>query len=499
MKKHFSLALIMLFGFTTKANVTLPALISDNMVIQQNSPVHIWGKALPGEKVTITISNQNLITTPDSKGKWQTWLMPMKAAGPVTMTVRGLNTIIVKNILIGEVWVASGQSNMEWNVGRALNPEEEIKKSGYPNIRLFEVKKGISDTIKTEVEGKWEICSPQNIAEFSAVAYFFGRGLHKNLNVPVGLIESDWSATACQPWTPMSTLETDSRLKYILDDWQKVADRFPERKKTYEAELERWKTESEQQKAQGKTSAPAPREPNILPKEKPGVLYNAMIAPLTAYTIRGVIWYQGEANAYERVSFPYRYLFPAMIQSWRDAWKQGDFPFLFVQLSTLYKHPYWPVLRESQTETLKLKNTGMAVSIDVGDSTDAHYHNKQAVGHRLELIARNLVYNQAIEFYGPVFRQITIENNKIRVWFDHAKGLKSSDGKGLTGFVIAGKDGKPYSAEAKIEGQTVLLYSPNVDRPQIAKYAFKDAPVVNLVNGANLPAVPFRTDIKNGL
>jgi len=498
MKTCLSFCVMLTFSFIAKADIVLPALISDNMVMQQNVPVHIWGKASPGEVVNISIVKQNLKVKTDDKGKWQTWLAPMKSASSQSMTITGTNTLIVKNILIGEVWIATGQSNMEWNVARTINAEEEIKNANYNNIRLFEVKKGISDTALTDLEGKWEICSSKNIGEFSAVAYYFGRGLHKNLSIPMGLIEADWSATACEPWTPLAAIKADPRLQYAFSDWERAESRLTERKKIYEADLAKWKAEAEQQKSRGIAPVAAPQAP-ASPKTKPGVLFNAMIAPLSAYTIRGAIWYQGEGNAYEKVSFPYRYLFADMIQSWRDTWKQGDFPFLFVQLSTLFKHPYWPVLRESQTEMLKLKNTGMAVSIDVGDSTDAHYHNKQEVGRRLELVARNLVYNQDIEFSGPIFRQITFENNKTRVWFEHAKGLKSADGKPLTGFVLAGEDGKAFPAEAKIDGETILLSSAQVPKPAIVRYAFKDAPVVNLVNDANLPAVPFRTDVKNGL
>ena len=468
--KNKILIFILIFGnlsFQASAEIKLPSIISDNMVMQQNTPVHIWGNALQGEKIKITILKQNISIEANEKGYWETWLAPMKAKNAVSMTISGNNSITINNILIGEVWLASGQSNMEWDVSQSDNADQEIKDANYPLIRLFVPKKGISDTIQTDIEGKWVLCSPETIKNFSAVGYFFGRGLHKKLAVPVGLIEAAWGATNCQSWTALNAIQADPRLNYVTEDWQKIAYRSSQQKKPS--------------------------------KDKPGVIYNAVIAPLSHYTIKGVIWYQGEANAYERVSFPYRYLFPTLIQSWRDAWNQGDFPFLFVQLSTLFKHPYWPVLRESQTETLKLRNTAMAVSIDVGDSTNAHYKNKQAIGYRLELAARNMVYGENIESSGPMFRQKTIENNRIRIWFDHAKGLKPDKSTLLTGFAIAGADGRYLTASATIEGETIVLSNPSISKPVNARYAFKDAPVVNLVNADNLPAVPFRTDIRNGL
>jgi len=491
-----SFVLLTLFA---NAGIVLPSLISDNMVMQQNVPVHLWGKADAGENIKISILKQQVMVVADEKGNWETWLSPMKSSVNVTMTLTGTNKIEVKNILIGEVWLASGQSNMEWDVSQSDNAEQEMKDADYPNIRLFVAKKSFSDTIQTQIEGQWVLCTPLTIPKFTAVGYFFGRGLYKKLKVPVGLIEAAWGATNCQAWTPITTINSDPRLTYLNDDWQKIAAGFAQRQKGYETALAQWKITSEEQKAKGLQPSPAPRPVQMITKDKPSVIYNAVIAPLSPYTIRGVIWYQGEANAYERVSYPYRFLFPAMIQSWRDAWKQGDFPFLFVQLSTLFKHPYWPVLRESQTETLKLKNTGMAVTIDVGDSTNAHYKNKQIVGYRLELVARNMVYGENIEFSGPLFRQATIENDKIRIWFEHARGLKSNNGQPLTGFLISGTDGKFLPATAIIDGETILLSNPSITKPVNVHYAFKDAPVVNLENGAGLPAVPFRTDIKNGL
>jgi len=477
------------------AAVKLPPIISDHMVLQQNVPVRIWGIASPSEKISISIQNQNVNTEADANGKWQAWLKPMKSARNVSMTVTASNTIVVTDILIGEVWLASGQSNMEWKVRQSVNADEEAKNATYPEIRFFTARKGISEAPLEEIGGKWEICSPLTAGNFSAVAYFFGRDLYKQIKTPVGLIETSWGATRCEAWTPKEVIEKDPRLKYLLDNWSNFVNNYPTTLKNYEAAITKWRQDSAQRKSNGQTVPPPPRPvDNIFNKRAPGSIYNGTIAPLKNYTIRGVIWYQGENNAYQNEAYPYRYLFPTMITAWRDAFAQGDFPFLFVQLSALGNHPYWPVLRESQLETLRLINTGMAVSIDLGDSTDAHYKRKQPVGNRLSLIARHLVYGENIEYSGPVYRQMTTEGSKIRLWFGHSKGLKTSDGNAPAGFTVAGKDGVFVPGNAMIDGETVVVSNPQISNPVAVRYAFIDFPRCNLVNGNNLPASSFRTD-----
>lgn len=481
------------------AAIVLPALISDNMVMQQNAPVHIWGNAKPGEKVTVSILNQNRTTVADKEGKWQIWLQPMTSKSTVTMTVSGENSITVNNILIGEVWFAAGQSNMEWDVSQSNNAAEEIASANYPFIRIFDAVRSISDSAKTDIKGKWVVCSPETIKNITAAGYFFTRGIYNSLKVPVGLIEASWGATRCEAWSPQEVFKADPRLSFWQTKWTDYVKSFPGLQEAYQKKWAAWKGEADRAKAAGNPIPKEPEAPQLFNKTKPSSIYNGVVAPLTNYTIRGVIWYQGENNAYKDEAFSYRYLFPAMIQSWRAAWKQGDFPFIFAQLSTLRNHPYWPVLRESQAEALKLKNTGMAVTYDVGDSTNAHYHNKQAVGKRLELVARSLVYGDNVEASGTQFRQMTFEGKAIRVWFDHGKGLKSSSSNELTGFEIGGEDGKLYPAQAVIDGESIVLSSPQVKKPLIVRYAFKDAIVANLINETGLPAVPFRTDIKDGL
>jgi sialate O-acetylesterase len=389
------------------------------------------------------------------------FLAPLRAGGPYDMTITGTNKITVKDILIGEVWVGSGQSNMEFGMSKVMNADEEIAQAKYPQIRLFTVKRAVSDQPKEDVEGEWAACTPETVKNFSAVAYFFGRELHKTQHVPVGLIHSSWGGTPAQSWTEHGFLESDPALQVFLTDWQKAL-----------------------------ASTKPPGRQN-----SPAGLYDAMIAPLTPYAIRGVIWYQGESNANPAQAYLYRRLFPAMIESWRQAWGQGSLPFYFVQLANYRTNGWWPLLRESQTKTLELKNTGMALAIDVGNPTDIHPTNKQDVGHRLALSARALTYGEKIVYSGPMYRQMTLQGSEARLWFDSVGGglITKGDGK-LTGFFIAGPDHKFVPAEATIAGENVLVKSAEVSEPAAVRYAWSDDPAANLYNRAGLPAIPFRTD-----
>lgn len=460
MKKIFLAAVFAGLLNSGFAAVSLPAMFSDHMVLQQKAPVKIWGKADPGEKISISILKQNLSVTAGTDGKWTAWLKPLSVGGPVSMTIKGSNTIIINDILIGDNWLASGQSNMELRVNQCNNYEQEAKAANYPQIRLFRVKNGVSNVPLDDVSGKWEICSPDNVGKYTAAGYYFTRDLYQHHKIPMGLIEADWGATNAQSWTPLDALQANPQCQYVIDDWKKLIAAHPVGQR---------------------------------PQNEPGVIYNYVIAPLAGFTLKGVIWYQGEANAYIRVAYPYRYLFSTLITSWRKAWGQGNFPFIFVQLSSMSGHPYWPILRESQMETLKLPNTGMAVSLDLGDSANAHYTNKQAVGYRLHLVARHLD-GEKLEYSGPAFQKLSTENNGLRLTFDHAAGLKTSDGAALRGFTIAGEDGVFVPAEAKIEGKTIIVSSSKVSKPVAARYGFVGWPYYNLVNGDNLPASSFRTD-----
>jgi len=475
------------------ASVQLPALISDHMVLQQGVPVRIWGTADPGEAVTVQFQGQTITGKAAENGKWALWLKPLSAAGPLEMTV---NTLSIKDVLVGEVWVGSGQSNMEFALNQAFNHDEEIARADYPLIHVFLVKRIVADRPADDVSGAWQVCTPQNAPRFSAVEYFFGRALHNYLHVPMGLIESYWGGTPAQSWTSDAALTSDPAMKFISDDWATVLTRYPAAKEQYDQRVAAWEKTAAEARAAGKTVPNRPGAPQGPGHQNtPAGLYNGMIAPLVPYTIRGVIWYQGESNASEAHAYRYRRLFADMIQDWRNRWGEGDFPFLFVQLANYKTNGWWPVLRESQTDTLSLRNTGMAVAIDVGESNDIHPKNKQDVGMRLALAARHIAYHDAaVEFSGPVYRQATTEANAIRVWFSHADGMQAKRGGALTGFTIAGADGNFVPAEARVDGGTVIVSSPNVASPVAVRYAWADDPVCNLINQAGLPAGPFRSD-----
>ena len=490
---------LLAYTLTSHAKIYLPSLISNNMVIQQEQPVHIWGKAQAGEEVVVSILNQNQQTIADAEGNWQVWLHPLKASKEVTMTVTGKNTLTIKNILIGEVWFAAGQSNMEWSVRKSNNSEEEIANANFPEIRFFDAKRSFRDMPQEDIEGKWVLCTPKTVAEMTGGGYFFARGLHQHLNVPVGLIDASWGATRCEAWTPAESYDKDPRLGFWQDEWVKYQRDFPETYAKYEQKLAEWKVKVKKAKKAGLEIPKEPREPKLKNKNQPSSIYNGVVAPISHYTIKGVIWYQGENNAYQEQAFIYRYLFAEMINAWREQWNQGQFPFIYAQLSTLWKHPYWPVLRESQTEALKLYNTAMIATYDIGDSTDAHFKNKQDVGKRFLLAARKLVYHEDVVASGPLFRQMTIEGDKLRIWFDHAEGIQAIDGKELVGFEIADESGELLPAIATIDGQTLLLSNNQIQHPSVARYAFKDAIIGNLGNEEGLPAVPFRTDVKDEL
>ena len=476
------------------ADVRLPAIVSDHMVLQQDMPVRIWGKADAGESVSLQFQGQKVSGKADADGKWALFLMPMKAGGGADLTISGRNTVTVHDVLVGEVWIGSGQSNMELPMTRVNNSEQEIGAANFPQVRLFTVKKKVSETPLEDVEGSWQLCSPESVKTFSAVGYFFSRDLHQRLNQPVGFIHTSWGGTPAQAWTSRAALDSEPALKFIQDDWQKVLDRYPEAQKRYEEQLVTWKQAAAAARADKRPVPPAPRPPaGPGHPSTPSGLYNAMIAPIVSYTIRGATWYQGEANANQGYAYAYRRLFRLMIEDWRQAWGEGDFPFLFVQLANFKSNPWWPVLRESQTDTLKLRNTGMAVIIDIGESNDIHPKDKQDVGKRLALLARATVYGEKVEYSGPMFHGLSVEGSKLRVWFDHTGGGLSARGGGdLTGFMVAGADGKFVPAEAKIDGKTVLVSSASVSEPAAVRYAWEDDPACNLINQEGLPASPFR-------
>ncbi len=495
---------ILMAAAMAAADVRLPALISDNMVLQQGRQVAIWGTADAGEQVTVSLGEQKESATADSSGQWKVQLGPLAKGGPLEMTVAGKNTVTIHNVLVGEVWVCSGQSNMEmavWNhnvFGGVNNAEKEVAAANYPLLRLFIVKKAVAGKPQSDVQGQWLVTSPATVGSFSAVGYFFGRDLHQTMKFPVGLIDSSWGGTEAEAWTSDAALDADPELKVAADSWQQRIAGFPAALEDYKQKLGEWEKAAEEAEANGKiaVAAPnAPRDPRSHSWRASG-LWNAMMAPLTPYAIAGVIWYQGESNA--EFAYQYRKVFATMIQQWRSSWGEGDFPFLFVQLASFApgaKSPdAWPTLRESQAKTLALPKTGMAVAIDIGDSYDIHPKNKQEVGRRLALSAEGIAYGRKIEYMGPTFKSLRADKGTLRLQFTHVAGGLVVRGQSLMGFEIAGQDQQFFPAEAKIEGNEVVLSSSRVAKPVAARYAWANDPKCNLYNKVGLPAPPFRSD-----
>jgi len=500
---------------TTSGDVRLPALLSDNMVLQRDAPVPVWGWAEPGEEVTVSIAGQSQSAEADSAGSWRVTLDPLQAGGPHEMTVRGRSIITVSNVLVGEVWVGSGQSNMEVPVKLAMDAQKEIAAADYPEIRLFTVDRTPSLKPRQDVVGKWGACSGETVPDFSAVMYYFGRKLRGELGVPIGLVHSSWGGTIGQAWMSRQALESVPACKPNADQLQKQIDEYPDlverfadyhkewqaKIQPFEAAWHNWYVQALELEKAGKPVPPAPPIPPIPGgRNTPTCLYNGMIRPLMPFAVRGVIWYQGEGNA--GAAEQYRTLFPALIRSWRKDWGQGDFPFLFVQLANFKPikdeptESAWAELREAQLLTLSaVPNTGMAVAIDIGDVWNIHPLNKQDVGKRLALGALALAYSRDIVCSGPIYARMSREGSGIRLHFTHVGGgLVTKGDERLKGFAISGADGEFVWADAVIDGDTVVVRSDRVTAPADVRYAWADNPVCNLYNKAGLPASPFRTD-----
>ncbi|NIO87790.1 MAG: 9-O-acetylesterase [Candidatus Aminicenantes bacterium] len=649
-------------------NIALPAIFGNNMVLQQGVPLPVWGKADSGGVVIIEIDGQRKGTLSDEHNRWQVKLSPLQAGGPHTMKICGADTTVFENVLVGEVWLCSGQSNMEWNVRNSKDAQREMNEANLPNIRMFTVQKEVSEKPKDNCVGEWKVCSPENVGDFSAVGYFFGRYLHQKLNVPIGMIHSSWGSTPAEAWTSYETLSADTMLAPIVKRYEEDLKNYPQRLAEYKEQLKKieesgalmpiyhkdksnegflkgwanqefddnswnsvnvpgywenledmqidgavwfrkevripiawegrellltlgaiddfdvtyfngtkvdstgkdtpqhwihhrkyivpghlvkagkaaiavrifdhfgqggfggpatammlclntepdsnliplagiWKSKIETALDPSKISGPGgkglpqqPRGPGH--SHSPAGLYNAMIHPLAPYAIKGGIWYQGETNAGR--AYQYCTLLPAMIKDWRTLWRQGDFPFGVVQLANYMQvsedpqESAWAELREAQLLTsLNDPNVGLATIIDIGEADDIHPKNKQDVGKRLALWALANYYDFDLEYSGPLYQSMKIEDDKITVSFTHtADGLVAVGDEGVKGFAIAGDDYNFIRANAKIDGNQVIVWSEKVKNPVAVRFAWADNPVCNLYNSEMLPAVPFRTDDK---
>ena len=471
-----STLLLALWAVPALADVRLPALFTDHMVLQQGQKNRVWGWADPGEEVIVTISGQKQTAKADTKGKWLVTLDALQVGGPHTLAVTGKNKLAVQDVLVGEVWICSGQSNMGLDVAAANDADLETKTAKFPNIRLISVPQVGTQEPQDDFKGKWEVCTPLTVKSFSAVGYFFGRQLHQTLDVPIGLIDDAWGGSACEAWIRRDLLEKDERYRSLIARWQEI-ERDPEAAK------------------KGKANP-------LTGNARPANIYNGVLKPTIGYGIRGVVWYQGESNAGR--AYQYRDLFPLMIQSWRDEWQQGDFPFYYVQLADFLAEKdqpgdsSWAELREAQTMTMKrLPNTGEAVIIDIGEGRDIHPRNKQDVGKRLARWALARDYGLSdVPYHSPQYKSMEKQGNKIVLTFDHVgTGLYAFDVAKPVGFAIAGSDKKFVWADAELQGtDKIVVSSKDVADPAAVRYAWADNPVCNVYSKNGLPLTPFRTD-----
>ena len=499
MRNGLLLLYLLISGATVSAQVALPTVLTSHMVVQRDLPVHIWGMAAPGGQVSVAFRGETRTTKAGQLGRWGIYLKPGAAGGPFRLTVQGTaaagegggataQTITLDDVMVGDVWVASGQSNMEFPMSRAATAGEDLPHADNSQIRLLMVKKKAADFALDDVDTEgWTVSSPETARDFSAVAWYFAREIVQREHVAVGVVDSTWGGTVAESWTRLTALGEDASLAPL----------FISRGKMTEHEADELLKEKDEQRQRDEAKAQGKPEPKFewhppLESWGPGLLWNGMIAPLTPFPIRGVIWYQGESNSALDRSPLYDRIMRTLIEDWRRQWGVGDFPFLYVQISSYKSTPAeaWANLREQQLKTLGLRNTAMAVTVDIGNPDDVHPTDKLDVGHRLALAAQVLSYGETVEDSGPIFRQATPEGGSIRTWFDHGNGMTARGGE-LTGFEVAGADGKFSPATATIDGSTVVATSPAVAEPMFVRYGWANSPQCNLFNSDGLPASPF--------
>ena len=489
-------------GAPLRADVVSAPLFTDNAVLQRDKPIPVWGTATAGEKVAVTFACLTVDTVADASGKWRVYLPPQPAnATPANLVIKGHNTLTLANIVVGEVWLASGQSNMGWPLKDTYDAAIDMPASAhFPLIRHIQIAKKVADAPLATASGAWQVAGPATTGDFTAVGYYFARDLHGLLNVPIGLIHSSWGGTRIEAWMDPSALKSNPAFAPVTDAWAQVLADYPGKKARYDTELAAWKEAQAAAKAVNQPFAQTPPElpwggiPGPGHRATPAGLNNGMIAPLVPYALRGAIWYQGESN--DGNASEYHALFSALITGWRAQFGQGDFPFYWVQLASFASptDTNWAFLREAQTQTLVLPSTGQAVTIDIGNARDIHPRNKKDVGRRLARLALARTYGRQIADSGPVFANAAREGAGFRITFTETHGGLLAPQNTLGGFELAGEDKVFRPAEAKIENNTVLVTSAEIPEPVAVRYAWRSAPLAGLFNGEGLPAVPFRSD-----
>ncbi len=530
-----ALSALLLGTAALRADVKPAAVFTDHAVLQRDAVVPIWGTAKRGEKITVTFRGQTLATKADRDGNWRVDFAPLAASTtPADLVIDGRNTVTLRDILVGDVWLCSGQSNIEWPVRLADNAALAVSTAQLPLIRHFKVAQQMAhEPPATDVQGSWTVCTPESVPHFTAVGFFFARELQRELGVPIGLLNITWGGTPIEAWLSPAMLAASPHAASVASDWARIVAEYPSKKAAHDQQMAEWQQRADAAKAAGQ---PEPGDRPWRPTgpglpEEPTVVWQGMVAPVVPFAIRGVVWYQGESNVGREAE--YRDLFPGLIRGWRDAWAAAaqpptpveqprkkkkrketevfvaptipivaaPFAFLFVQLPNYADNnpdgTAWARLREAQAAALALPATGMAVALDLGESTNIHPTHKQEVGRRLALVARAQVYGEGVDDAGPTYAEHSLEaNGSIRVRFDHAQIGLVCRGPRLQGFLIAGADRVFQPAEARLEGDAVIVTSPAVKAPMAVRYAFANdpQPAPNLYNGAGLPAAPFRTD-----
>ncbi len=484
------------------AELTMSSIFGDSMVVQRDQPIHVWGWTQPGTDVAVRLADKTASATADATGRFDVSLDALPAGGPHQMVVEADQRKTFDDVLVGEVWVCSGQSNMAFDVARANDSDLESLTAKYPSIRLISVPQVGTQEVQNDFVGKWEACTPETVKNFSAVGYFFGRQLNQTLDVPIGLIDNAWGGSAAEAWVRRDVLEDDGKYGDLLGKWDDLASTY-----NHEDALGQWRERVAKWEAAKKGARPRQPGNELVGQHRPANLYNGVLHPILGYSIRGVIWYQGESNAGR--AYQYRDLFPLMIQSWRDEWGQGDFPFYWVQLADFRAEKDapadsdWAELREAQTMTMsRLPNTGEAVIVGLGEAADIHPKNKQDVAKRLARWALAKDYGYKIAYQSPLYRSMDVSGDHVLLSFDtDGRGLDTFDVTEPIGFTIAGDDQQFVPANARLvdsDNDRVMdqieVWSESIKNPVAVRYAWADNPICNVQSVDGLPMTPFRTD-----